>query len=237
MDPALQWILRLLPEEQFEFRRRCRILYELQCPIDTGRRALAARTGYSEAVLRRECRILQEQELMRLTSRGAVLTPQGEQWIAALKGWSPELMEDFRLEGNLSSLLSGGWRVRLAEDHQTLFHMAAWDKTPYTLLRDAEEALRADPPDTPALRMLRQKSASLEWQGRYFNAEGRLLYRRQQAVCNAAAVIVTCRLSRTEVLPGVLEDIRLVLGPSVKGLVYMRRDFAQCLWMNFQKRG
>lgn len=174
---------------------------------------------------------------MRLTSRGAVLTPQGEQWIAALKGWSPELTEDFRLEGNLSSLLSGGWQVRLAKDHQTLFHMAAWDKTPYTLLRDAEEALREAPPDTPALRMLRQKSVRLEWQGRYFNAEGKLLYRRQQAVSKAAAVIVTCRLSCTEALPEVLEDIRRVLGLSAKGLVYMQRDFAQCLWINFQKRG
>lgn len=237
MDPALQWILRVLPEEQFEFRRRCRILYELQCPVETGRRALAARTSYSEAVLRRECRILQEQKLIRLTSCGAALTSQGGKWIAASKVWIPELIEDFQLEENLSRLLSCGWRVRLAEDDQTLFQMAAWDKNPYTQLKDAEEALEQDPPDGAALRMLRQKGVSLGWQGRYFDDEGRVLYRRQQGVSSAAAVIATCRNSRTKALSGALEEIWRVLGQSDKRLLYMRRDFAQCLWMNFQKRG
>lgn len=233
MNPVLEWTWRLLPEEQFEFQRRCRILYELRSPIDTGRRSLAMRTGYSEAVLRRECRILQKQGLTRITSCGAVLTPQGKQWLSELETFAPDIAADFSLEKNLSVLL-GGWRIRLAIDNETLFHLAAWDHSQCTLIQDAAQAAQDERLSEPALRLLRQSGGALECLGRYYGNSGRMIYQHKKTAAFQAAAAVVCSNQCAEFFLTVWAQISRTDSLPETGLIYMRRDFARRIWTKDQ---
>lgn len=212
MYPVFEWMERILPEYRMIFRRRFRILYELQGPIDIGRRVLSVRTGFSEAVLRRDCGVLIREGLIRCRKDGMCLTPEGVKWLEDARSWRPEVYEAIVLEKKLEYKLPG-WHVYLGLDG------VAKD---CEHIRTAQAALRELRPKPEVERMLRQRDAYCEWNGCFYDAAGRLLYRSRTVDQKTGRLCVDEEIHNAQVLSVLLE------GGS--GAVWMSEALGRCLW-------
>lgn len=84
---------RILPEAMSLLQRRFDILSTLAGDELLGRRQLAAKTGYSERIVRQEVDFLNRENLLDILPRGIRLTKEGQETLNHLRLWLHELLE------------------------------------------------------------------------------------------------------------------------------------------------
>ena len=85
MNQTITLLKQIAPELTQYINQRFDILEGIYSCQPIGRRTLSEEIGLSERILRNEIQVLKEQQLIRLTSKGMLLTTEGNDVLEQLK--------------------------------------------------------------------------------------------------------------------------------------------------------